>query len=77
VHHEGIALHEGAQVHHHVQLRRLQRANDRLLIVLGPQLQRPLLQLLQQLQPRLRRRCARGWTDVPAVATLAAAAGGL
>ncbi len=50
---EGVALHEGPQVHHLLQLRGGQAADYRLLVVLGTQLQRPLLQLLQQLQPRL------------------------
>lgn len=54
MHHKGVALHEGAQVHHLLQLRRRQAPDDRLLVVLRPQLQRPLLQLLQQPQPRLR-----------------------
>lgn len=50
---EGVALHEGAQVQHLLQLLGAQGADDGLLVVLGPQLQRPLLQLLQQLQTRL------------------------
>ena len=54
VDHKGVALHEGAQVQHLLQLLGPQGADDGLLVVLGPQLQRPLLQLLQQLQTRLR-----------------------
>ena len=50
---EGVALHEGAQVQHLLQLLGPQGADDGLLVVLGPQLQRPLLQLLQQLQTGL------------------------
>ena len=53
MHHEWVALHEGPQVDHLLQLRGGEAADDWLLVVLRAQLQRPLLQLLQQLQPRL------------------------
>ena len=50
--HEGRALHEGPQVERGAQLRVRQAAQDGLLLLRRPQLQREGLQLLQQRQPR-------------------------
>jgi hypothetical protein len=56
---EGRALHEGPQVQRGAQLGRRQAAQDGLLLVRRPQLEREGLQRLQQRQPRRLRR-ARG-----------------
>lgn len=43
LHHKGVALHKGAQVHHGLKLGLTQPSHDALIVLLGSHFQRPLL----------------------------------